>query len=39
MLKKRAKVFLMEQFSIGRSTLYEILKIKENFKRFKTEKE
>ena len=39
MLKKRAKVFLMEQFSIGRSTLYVILKVEEKFKEFKTEKE
>ena len=33
------KYFIMEQFSIGRSTLYDILKSEETFKKFKTEKE
>ena len=29
----------MQQFSIGRSTLYDFLKTKEKFKKFKAEKE
>ena len=40
MIKKCAKVFfIVEQFSIGRSTLYDILKLEEKFKKFKVEKE
>ena len=31
------KSFIMEQFSIGWSTLYEILKSEENFEKFKAE--
>ena len=33
------KSFIMKQFSIGRSTLYDILKLEEKFKKFKVEKE
>ena len=33
------KSFIMEKFSIGRLTLYDILKSEEKFKKFKEEKE
>ena len=33
------KTFTMEEFSIGRSTLYDILKSEEKFKKIKAEKE
>ena len=39
MIKKYVKVFIVQQFSKGRSTLYDILKHEEKLKKFKAEKE